>query len=178
MPRLFAAIRPPETVRDALIDLMEGLDPARWQADEQLHLTLRFIGEVDHRMAEDLADALARVAFAPFALSLRGVGTFVRKGRVHTLWAGVADSTELRSLNGKVERACQACGLEPEHRKFAPHVTLARANARPGEFTEWLSAHEGFASEPWTVDEFRLYRSTLAPGGAEYVPVVRYRLRG
>jgi 2'-5' RNA ligase len=178
MPRLFAAIRPPAEVRDALIDTMEGLDAARWQGEDQLHLTLRFVGEVDNAAAADLADALGRIAFAPFVLALRGVGAFERKGRAHTLWAGVADSAELLALQKKVERACQACGLEPERRKFAPHVTIARLGRASGEIGGWLAAHQRFASEQWTVDEFRLYESVLGAGGAHYDPVVRYPLRG
>ena len=92
--------------------------------------------------------------------------------------AGVADSAELLALQKKVERACQACGLEPERRKFAPHVTIARLGRASGEIGGWLAAHQRFASEQWTVDEFRLYESVLGAGGAHYDPVVRYPLRG
>lgn len=178
MPRLFVAIRPPASVRDALIDTMEALPAARWQDDEQLHLTLRFAGEVDAPTAEDLAGALERVSAAPFDLALRGVGTFDRRGRVHTLWAGVAPSPALLALQKKVERACQACGLEPEHRKFAPHVTIARLSARTSEIAGWLAAHQAFASPPWAVSDFRLYESDLAAGGPDYTALVRYPLAG
>lgn len=178
MPRLFVAIRPPQDLRDLLIDTMEGLEAARWQDEEQLHLTLRFAGEVDPRTAEDLAAALARIDAGPFPLALSGVGHFERKGRPHTLWAGIAPSPELLSLQKKVERACQAAGLVPERRKFAPHVTLARLNAASGRVEGWLGAHEGLRSEPWPVEDFRLYESVLAPGGALYEPLLRYPLRG
>lgn len=177
MPRLFVAIRPPEAVRDQLIDTMEGVKNARWQDEDQLHLTLRFAGEVDLRTAEDLAGALGAVGAAPFDLALSGVGHFARKGRPHSLWAGVAPSPALEALHRKVERACQAAGLEPEHRKFAPHVTVARLGGASGRIEGWLAAHGALRSEPWTVDEFRLYQSELTPGGAEYETVVRYPLR-
>lgn len=178
MPRLFVAIRPPAPVRDALIDTMEGLAEVRWQDDEQLHLTLRFAGEMDARMAEDLAGALAGVSVPRFDLSLRGVGTFARKGRVHTLWAGVAPSAELLGLQKKVERACQTSGLEPEHRKFAAHVTIARMRGAGPALGDWLARHADFASKPWTVEDFRLYESVLAPGGSEYSAVARFPLQG
>lgn len=176
MPRLFVAIRPPTSVRDALIDLMEGLRDVRWQDDEQLHLTLRFIGEVDARTAEDLTAALASVSTPPFDLALRGVGTFARKGRVHTLWAGVAPSPELMALQKKVERACQACGLEPEHRKFTPHVTVARMHGAGPALADWLTRHANFAGDAWVAGDFRLYESFLAPGGSEYFTLARYSL--
>ena len=178
MPRLFVAIRPPEAVRDQLIDTMEGVKNARWQGEEQLHLTLRFVGELDNRTAEDFAAALGTIVAAPFELALAGVGHFARKGRAHTLWAGLAPSAELAALQKKVERACQAAGLEPERRKFMAHVTVARLGGASGRIEGWLAAHERLRSAPWMVDEFRLYESVLAPGGAEYEPVVRYALPG
>lgn len=176
MPRLFVAIRPPAPVRDLLIDTMEGIDSARWQDEEQLHLTLRFVGEVDARTADDVADALETIAFPPFELALRGVGAFDKRGRVHSLWAGVGESRELRTLQQKIERACQRCGLEPEHRKFAPHVTVARLNRASGEIGHWLTVNQSLASPAWTVEEFRLYESELGAGGADYTTVARYSL--
>ena len=110
MHRLFVALRPPEDIRDALIDTMEGIDGARWQFDEQLHLTLRFAGEVDARTADDLANALSQVSMEPFALAIRGVGTFDKKGRVTSLWAGVAPCEPLAILQRRIERACQRGG--------------------------------------------------------------------
>jgi 2'-5' RNA ligase len=178
MPRLFVAIRPPEPVRDLLIDTMEGLDAARWQGEDQLHLTLRFAGEIGHRAAEDLAAALDGISAAPFALRVRGVGHFERKGRPHTLWAGLASSAELVLLQKKVERACQAAGLAPERRKFAAHITLARLGGSGGRIDQWLVLHEALRSEPWPVEDFRLYESELAAGGARYEPVARYQLNG
>jgi 2'-5' RNA ligase len=178
MPRLFAAIRPPAAVRDALIDAMDGVDRARWQDEDQLHLTLRFAGEIDNARANDLAEALGTVEAAPFELAIAGVGHFERKGRVHTLWAGLAPSPPLRALAAKIERVCQRQGLAPEHRKFAPHVTLARLNQSAGPAAPWLAAHAGLRPEPWRVEAFRLYESTLRTGGSAYVPVVRYPLRG
>ena len=124
MHRLFVAIRPPEAIREALLDLMEGVPDLRWQQDEQLHLTLRFVGEVERPVAEDLAAELERIRFDRFEMALDGVGKF-EKHRHGALWAGVAPRDQLKALNAKVERACQSAGLEPERRAYHPHITLA-----------------------------------------------------
>ena len=129
-PVLFVALRPPEAIRDPLIDTMEGVEGARWQADEQLHLTLRFVGEVDRAQANDLASALEAVRAPRFALDLRSVGTFERKGRVGSLWAGVEESEPLNILQRRVERACRAAGLEPVTRKFVPQLLSSLADLK------------------------------------------------
>jgi 2'-5' RNA ligase len=178
MTRLFVALRPPAAVRDALIDTMDGVDGARWQDEDQLHLTLRFVGEVDPPLAEDLAAALGRIDAAAFELGLMGVGHFQTRGRPTALWARPVASAALSDLQRKVERVCQRVGLEPEHRKFTPHITLARLNRTAGPIGGWLAAHGALRSETWVVDEFRIYESTLAAGGSAYEPVVGYRLRG
>lgn len=177
MPRLFVGLRPPEPVRDALFEAMGGVEDARWQSDDQLHLTLRFIGDIPAPEAEDLAAELGRVRAPPFALRIAGVGHFERKGRAHTLWAGIAPSDALLALQARVERACQRSGLAPEPRKFAPHITLARLNGGAGPLGDWLAANGTLAAPQWQVEEFQLVESTLGTGGSHYEPVVSYRLR-
>lgn len=178
--RLFAAIRQPEPIIDALLDLEGGpelyIEGARWQDESQLHLTLRFFGEVEVPQAEDIVAALAQVHAPPFALALRGVGYFERKGRPHTLWAGLAPSEELAALQRRVESAARRAGLPPDPRKFAAHITLARLNAGSGPVLPFLAAHRALASEPWPVKAFDLMESRLAPEGAQYETVRRYRL--
>jgi 2'-5' RNA ligase len=178
MHRLFVAIRPPPPVRAVLLDAMGGIAGVRWQDEEQLHLTLRFVGEVSPREGEELAAALGHVSAPPFDLALSGVGHFERKGRVHTLWAGVAVSEPLAALQRKIERACQAVGLEPEHRKFAPHLTLARPRAASGPIGEWLATNGALRSAPWSVTDFRLYESHMGPDGSRYQAVARFPLAG
>jgi RNA 2',3'-cyclic 3'-phosphodiesterase len=178
--RLFAAIRPPATVIDALLALGEApevhIPGARWQDEDQLHLTLRFFGEVESREADDLAEALVAVRSAPFALALRGVGHFETKGKAHTLWAGLAPSEPLSTLQRGVESAARRAGLAPETRRFAPHITLARLSRSAGPVLPFLAAYGTLTSEPWRVDAFDLMESTLTPAGAEYETVRRYRL--
>ena len=174
--RLFAAIRPPRHVINALLALEGGIAGARWQDEGQLHLTLRFFGEVEARQAEDIAVALEGVLAPPFALALRGVGHFKRQGRTNTLWAGIAPSDALAALQRRVEMAARRAGLPPEARNFAPHITLARLNAASGPVLPFLAQHSALQGEPWPVEAFDLMESTLDPGGAEYETVRRYRL--
>lgn len=174
MHRLFAAIRPPSDVRDLLIDLSGGIEALRWQDDEQLHCTLRFIGEVERPQAEDIAAALAAVRFEPFELRLAGVGRFAQR-RGGALWAGVAPREPLAHLAAKVDRACVAAGLPPERRAYHPHITLARWRGAEPPLGPFLQQHAGFSSEPWTADRFTLYESHLARAGAHYEAVAEYR---
>ena len=176
MHRLFVALRPPEDVRDLLLDAMEGAD-LKWQDEGQLHLTLRFIGEVERRVANDLATILSGIAFAPFALSIDGVGRFDH-GRRGALWAGVSPKAQVKALAAKIERACQAAGLPPERRAFHPHVTLARWNGGRPNLEPWLQAHAGIRSAAWPVRTFQLFESHLLRTGAHYEQVLEVALRG
>jgi 2'-5' RNA ligase len=175
MHRLFVAIRPPEAIREALLDVMEGVPDLRWQEDGQLHLTLRFIGEVERPVTEDIAVALGRVRFERFQIALDGVGRF-EKRRHGALWAGVQPKDQLRTLAAKVERTCQSVGLEPERRAYHPHITLARWNGRAPKVDRFLETNAGLASAPWEVGEFILYESRLGRDGAHYEPVAAYPL--
>ncbi len=175
--RLFIAIRPPAPVRDALIDAMEGIEGVRWQDEGQLHLTLRFVGEVETPAANDLAARLARIAWPRFSLRIEGVGHFDRKGRPTALWARVPDSRELDGLRQKIESACEAARLGRETRRFTPHVTLARLNPSAGAIGGWLSQFGDLRAGPWEVENFVLYESHLGHTGSFYEPVTAFALR-
>ena len=114
MPRLFVGLRPPSPVRDALLDAMEGIENARWQDDDQLHVTLRFVGEVDERTADDLVDALAAIRLERFSSAIEGTGFFERKGVPSAVWARVLPSDALSRLQRRIERACRSVDLEAE----------------------------------------------------------------
>ena len=124
--RLFIALPLPANVTAALERIEQGVPAARWVPAENMHLTLRFIGEADGGAFEDLVEALAEVVVEPFTLEIAGVGHFERRLMPTTLWAGVVASSPLLHLQRKIERACRNAGFPPEGRKFAPHVTLAR----------------------------------------------------
>ena len=175
MHRLFVAIRPPEEVRNQLLDLMQGIPALRWQEDDQLHLTLRFVGEVERPVADDLAADLQRVRFEPFTIALNGVGRFDQR-RTGALWAGVGPKDQLKTLAQKVERACQSAGLPPERRAFHPHITLARWGRGVPDLSSFIDCHSGLKSAPWEVREFTLYESRLSRDGAHYEPIAAYPL--
>ncbi|MFL6721509.1 MAG: RNA 2',3'-cyclic phosphodiesterase [Sphingomonas sp.] len=174
MHRLFAAIRPPEPIRDLLIDSMDDSPDFRWQDEEQLHLTLRFIGEVERPVAEDLAAELGRVRADPFELRIAGVGRFEQRNS-GALWAGVEPRAPLAALAAKIERVCTDVGLEPERRAFHPHITLARwKGRRTREVADFLESNRGLRSDPFEVRGFILFESRLSRHGAQYDEVARY----
>jgi 2'-5' RNA ligase len=176
MHRLFVAIRPPEDIRDLLIDAMDDSPGFRWQEDGQLHLTLRFIGEVDRPIADDLADGLSRVRAERFEARINGVGRFEQRS-AGALWAGVEPKEPLAALAAKVERVCLAVGLEPERRAFHPHITLARWKGRRSrEVTDFLERKRALRSVPFDVTEFTLFESRLSRHGAHYEEVASYPL--
>ena len=176
--RLFVALRPPRPVRDILLAAMHGISGARWQNDEQLHLTLRFIGEVDHHMAEDIAAALGAL-YAPAATArIAGVGLFERQGRPHMIWAGVEPQEPLAALHRKVDQLLARVGIAPETRAFVPHVTLARLNRGSGPVASFLALNSDLASPAFDFGHVTLYESELAHGGSRYHPVARYPLDG
>ena len=126
MIRLFVGLELPAEVRERLRLLLSGIPYARWTPAENLHLTLRFIGEVDEVQAEAAHDALLGVDAAGFELTIRGCGAFDGGHRAQTLWAGVDRCDGLAHLHDKVEAAVVRAGLAPERRIFSPHITLAR----------------------------------------------------
>ena len=176
MHRLFVAIRPPEPIRDLLIDAMDDSSDFRWQEDEQLHLTLRFVDEVERPLANDLADALSRTRAQPFVLRIDGVGRFEQRSS-GALWAGVEPKAPVAALAAKVERVCQQVGIEPERRAFFPHITLARwKGRRTREVADYLDRKRGLSSPPFDIAEFILFESRLSRHGAHYEPVATYEL--
>ena len=176
MHRLFVAIRPPRALRERLMSLMGGVAHARWQRDDQLHLTLRFIGEVDRHRAEDIVAALGTVHHPAFGLALDGIGQFDRKGRTDTLWVGVSPQEPARLLHNKIDQALVRVGLEPETRAYLPHITIARFGRAAGPVDGLVSASGGVSSEPFAMTEFCLYESDTSHDGSVYTIVERYRL--
>jgi 2'-5' RNA ligase len=176
MPRLFVAVDLPDEVLGQLDRLGTGLPATRWLGAEQLHLTLRFIGEVEPPLFYEVGEALASVSLRPFGLRLAGLGIFPHRGPPHTLWVGVEDSAELAQLKRRVDRALEAAGLEPERRKFAPHVTIGRFREPPPRprLASFIESRALFRTSPFQVSGFSLYSSVLRPEGALHVVEARY----
>ena len=176
MHRLFVAIRPPASVRALLLGAMGGISGARWQSEDQLHLTLRFVGEVDRHRGGDIHAAWGAIHHAPFEIALNGIGAFERRGQADTVWAGVAPHEPLKALHKKVDAALTRVGVAPDQRAFLPHVTLARLKRSSGPVGNLLEQSGGLTSPLFAVDHFALFESTLTPEGAVYTIVERYSL--
>ena len=172
MHRLFVAIRPPLLIRERLLALAGGIPGARWQDDDQLHLTLRFIGEVDRHRADDIAAALDGLHSPAVSLTLGTFGRFEHKGRPEALWIGAGPKDTLERLHAKVDRALVRAGLEPERRAYLPHITLARF----GRSAVAFPLPPDPPSANFDVDQICLYESHLGRSGATYEIVGRYPL--
>jgi 2'-5' RNA ligase len=176
MHRLFVAIRPPAGIRARLLAAMGGIAGARWQDDSQLHLTLRFIGEVDRHRALDVHAALGAVHHPGFEIALDGIHGFDRKGEPRALWAGVTPLAPLKALHDKVGQALARIGLEPERRAFLPHITLARLPRGAGAIGPFLAGAGGLSGPPFAIGAFALFESSLTADGATYSHVANYPL--
>jgi 2'-5' RNA ligase len=171
MHRLFVAIRPPQAIRDLLIDAMDDSPELRWVGEDNLHLTLRFIGEVERPLAEDIAHSLARVRFPAFRLRIGGVGGFERRNG-GALWAGVEPKKPVAELAAKIDRACINAGLEPERRAFHPHITLARwTRTSRNAAADFERRNADLVSGDFDVDRFTLFESHLSRHGPHYEEV-------
>lgn len=178
MPRLFTALEIPRDAALSLSLLRGGLPGARWVDVENYHLTLRFIGDVEGHVADEIANALDRVRRPPFSLTLSGVGTFGSK-KPHAIWAGVAASPDLAALQAEIERICQRIGVPSDPRKFVPHVTLARLkNANDIDVARYLSARGNFSTLPFKVNRFVLMSSRDSVGGGPYIVEEAWPLTG
>lgn len=176
MPRLFTALEIPQDAALSLSLLRGGLPGARWIDVENFHLTLRFVGDIDAPVADELIHALDRIDRAPFTISLNSVGSFGSK-KPHSLWAGVSPSPELMALQAEIARICDRLGLPADPRKFMPHVTLARLrNARLDDVVRYLHAFGNFRTMPFTVDRFVVMSSKDSVGGGPYLVEEAYPL--
>ena len=178
MIRLFVAVAVPSAVAEALTPLAWGVPGARWSPPENLHITLRFAGDVPESAAEDLDSALSAVSVPPFELTLAGVGAFGDPLAPHVLWAGVDACEVLTRLHGRCETAARRAGLKPDSRAWKPHVTLAYlSGAEPSRVAAWTSAHNLLRTPPFRADAFGLYSSWRARNGSIYRLERQYRLR-
>jgi len=184
--RLFVALELPESHRASLAGVCERgrRGGVRWVPAENVHLTLKFLGEVDEGLVPDLEAALAAVAGAarPFALALEGGGCFPNARSPNVIWVGVAEGAEEAGrLAGEVERALGPLGFAPEKRRFRSHLTIGRPKEpRAGAATtaEKIAQLKGYRASPAEVRALALIKSTLTAEGAEYDVVRRFELAG
>jgi len=179
--RAFVAIDLPDPVISSLESLQEVLPLGRSTDPEQMHLTLAFLGEQPDDLIEAAHQALEGIRFPAFEMQLSGLGTFGSREPT-VLWAGVRDATQVKALHDRIRPALHGAGLPLEHRRFRPHVTIARfERSGPAEherLAKFLARWETFPTPPFTVEGFGLWRSTLRPKGAIHEELAHYPLKG
>ena len=177
MPRLFTGLEVPYDVQLALSLKRGGLSGARWIDPENYHITLRFIGDVDNHLADEVSYELDRAATAEtFRLRLSQLGTF-GGDKPRALYAGVENNAALQHLQASHERVLRRVGLEPEARRFVPHVSLARLRGTPAPEVADFIHHAGrFTPLEFIVRRFVLFSSKNSVGGGPYVVEQSYSL--
>jgi RNA 2',3'-cyclic 3'-phosphodiesterase len=165
--RLFVCIGLPEPCQRALLELMEPMDGVRWTRPEQLHLTLRFLGDVVEEQAQEMVARLQQIEVEPFLLPLEGVGAFPPRGPAKILWVGTGTAhTRLFQLRQRVDDALLAAGWQGELRSFEPHITVGRVLTASRKRTdEWLKTHGSFIGPAFRVMSFQLIASDLTSSG-------------
>jgi 2'-5' RNA ligase len=176
MMRLFIGLALPIHMKVRLAPLMIGLPGAHWVPPENLHLTLRFIGEVNEREAALLDEALSTVERSPFELQIQGCGIFAQRRGPEAVWVGVNSTPPLVDLQAAVERAAVRAGLAPEEKRFRPHITLARLKDVPPQRLQAFVAGHNLFKENVQIEEFTLFSSRLGSGDPIYVEEAAYPL--
>ena len=177
--RLFVGIDLPDTIRETLHTFQNGLRGARWVAAENMHLTLRFIGEVARPDAEEIDQALSTVRADPIEITLKDAGAFGSGNRARILWAGVVRSHELMELKSRIDGVLAHLGIARDDRKFAPHITLARFRNEPARAVDQRAAEMApLICGHFVARDFVLFESKLGSSGAHYERAVVYPLGG
>lgn len=176
MPRLFTAVEIPQEIGALLSTLRGGLPGARWIDPENYHLTLRFVGDIDDRLARDIVFMLGDVDRPPFELRLEGLSSFGGR-RPRAVIAAAGASPPLNELQAEHERLMQRVGLAPEGRRYSPHVTLARLrDSTARQVADYLGARGPFRTPAFPVTRFVLFSSRASVGGGPYVVEAAYPL--
>jgi RNA 2',3'-cyclic 3'-phosphodiesterase len=175
MPRLFTALEVPAEVRQQLALHKGGLTGARWVEPSDYHITLRFLGDVDGRTARDVTGYLADIQpMGPLTLTIDEIASF-GGDKPRALYARVQPHADLGSLQADHERLMRNMGLEPETRRYRPHVTLARLkDAMPFEVAQFLSSRPLMRPISFQVRRFVLFSSRASVGGGPYVIEAAY----
>ncbi|WP_136808557.1 RNA 2',3'-cyclic phosphodiesterase [Desulfosediminicola flagellatus] len=169
MKRLFIAIDIPDDIRMLICGMGSSIPGSRTVPTDQLHLTLKFLGDVETSLIEDINEALATVSQLIFRICLKHVGHFPPRGNPRVLWVGIDPVIETIKLRNDIERVLWEIGIPRDTRKFSPHITLARLRNSPiKRVTQFLAGNSLFETPPFSVDRFHLYSSTLSAKGAAH----------
>ena len=170
MPRLFAGLEIPPSITNLLSLQKGGLYGARWVDETNYHITLRFMGDVDYALANEIVFEMSRIQYPEFDLALKGFGAFGAK-KPHSVFAAVQNNEDLYLLHRELERRMKKIGLKPDKHDYTPHVTLARLNknAEAIDVANYLAMRGGFETEQFSVPRFVLYSAKDSIGGGPYV---------
>lgn len=174
MPRLFVGLELPERIKQQLLAIQRPISGARWQSAEQLHLTLRFLGNVEDPVAALIESTLATLKLHPFALAVKGVDCFGDPQHPRNLWAGVQPESPVKMLHDELNRRFETIGFAPERRPFKPHVTLSRFGRQAGSAEALLAAERELVSPVFVVEQLSLFESHQDHQGARYQVIGRY----
>lgn len=175
MIRLFVGLEVPLGLRPALQLARGGVEGAHWQRDDQFHMTLAFIGEVEGHVYREIIDTLGGISFTPFELAFEGVGVFGKPNQPKALWAGVRDPAPIIHLHEKIAHALERIGVTIDQRRYKPHVTIARfGKGSHARVAEWLSNNELLRSDSELVSQFVLFSSRRTSEGGFYAIEERF----
>jgi len=175
--RLFVGVEIPGDVAADLYPLARGIKGLDAQTPDNMHITLKFIGNVDPGLAGEIDQALAKIAFEPFDLEVQGLNVFASSRKIRIFWAGVKEQPVMRQLATRVENALLALEECPdmEMRKFTPHITLGRnRNAARATIEQAVADHIDLSSRAFTIDRFCLYQSHSTADGPEFRVIAAY----
>lgn len=180
MTRLFIAIDLPGEIKDRLMPFCSGVPGVKWVKREQMHLTVRFIGETDTEALKAITGALGGIKLPGFVMRLEGLGRFPPNGRVNVLWAGVKAPSDLLVLQEEIERVLLSCDVALPQHSFSAHITLARLKAPPplDSLQRYLAREGELRTADFRVSAFGLYASQLTPNGSVYRRLASYGLQG
>lgn len=174
MPRLFCALKIPENLNQHLALIKGGLSGARWVDPENYHITLRFFGDVDRHTANDLALGLSTISRSQLTLEVDRLDVF-GNNKPRALIAHIKSTSQLNDLHHEIDKLARRLSISADHRKFTPHITLARLKGTtPLEIAGFIGARGGFYSQPFTIHEMELLSSKDSIGGGPYITEARY----
>ncbi len=184
--RTFVAIEIEPLIKDEIASLIYELSITRervsWVKRESIHLTLKFLGEIDEKRLKEISERLKKTTskIKPFRIKLEGAGWFPeRSSKPRVLWIGVKYPDELKNLWKEIEREMEQIGFKPEGREFSPHITIGRVKegGSINKVTEILNKYLKSTFGEMEVRRIILFQSVLKPDGAEYRPIERFEFK-
>ncbi len=176
--RLFIAIDIPDWSKQQLEQLQDPNLGVRWTTPDTMHLTLRFIGNVEEPgKQQELVDQLSSIQMPAFEMTIKDLGYFPPRKHPNIIWAGIEDNSRLTELQQKIEQACRTADFEPDRRSYIPHITIGRVkSASKKEVNSFINQHKRVRIEEIPVSEFILFESKLDSDGARHFPLERFGL--